>query len=106
MISRSSFSIQTDKDYSREQTMLRLDVGYHLSGRRFLPLDATSEQLVSETESMVDGGMRHIYGDVREQLNRLRAEVYQMAVEASATGVVSLHGVDKAFKEFETMLDG
>lgn len=106
MISRSSFSIETEKDYSRQEPMLRLDVGYYLSGRRFLPLDATSEQIVSETESMVDGAMRHIYGDVREQLRQLRAEVYHMAVEASATGVVSLHGVDRSFNDLEKLLDG
>ena len=106
MLSRSSFSTETEKDYSRQEPMLRLNVEYHLGGSRFLPLGANAEKIASEFESMVDGGMRHIYGDIRDHLQRIRAEVYQMAVEASATGVVTLQGVDMAFKEFETLLDG
>lgn len=106
MISRSSFSTETEKDYSRQEPMLRLNVEYHLGASRFLALDANPVKIASEFELMVDGGMRHIYGDVREHLHRIRAEVYQMAVEASATGRVSTSGVDKAMRDLETLLDG
>lgn len=106
MIRRKDFGRRSRPDYGSGKHMSRISVGYEAGISQLIDPNMSVGQLETEYNQMIDEGMRHIYGDVREQLRQLRAEVYQMAVEASATGVVTLHGVDRAFKEFETLLDG
>ena len=106
MIRRKDFCRRSKPDYGSGEQMSRISVGYEAGISQLVDPYLPAAKLDAEYSQMIDEGMRHIYGDIRCQLQQLRAEVYQMAVEASATGVVSLHGVDMAFKEFETLLDG
>lgn len=106
MIRSRDFGRTSRPDYGSGKHMSRISVGYNAGISQLVDPDLSEAELESEYLQMIDSGLQHIYGDVRQQLNRLRAEVYQMSVEASATGVVSLHGIDRAFKEFETLLDG
>jgi len=86
--------------------MLRLSVECRLGSSRDIEKDASPDIVQHEFQQMIDQGLQHIYGDIRVQLQIIRAEVYKMAVEASVTGRVSTSRVDRSIRDLETLLDG